>query len=201
MWLYFGVAVAHNVFGAPDEQSPVYRAGIEWGGICFAMYSAVCFVFSPVLPKLAARFGAKGTHLICLLCGAAGLLSVGLIHEKFLLLASMAGVGIAWASILSMPYAILSGALPAGKVGIYMGIFNFFIVLPEITAALGFGTVMRVLLDNNRLAAVEAGGVCLIIAALLMLRVEPAAAREPDKVGVRQPLGGPRNELRGRAAS
>jgi maltose/moltooligosaccharide transporter len=168
MWLYFGVAVARNVFGAPDETSALYREGVEWGGICFAMYSAVCFVFSFVLPRIAARLGRRMTHSLCLLCGAAGLLSVAAIHDKNLLLLSMTGIGIAWASILSMPYAILAGSLPPGKTGVYMGIFNFFIVLPEIAASLGFGWVMQNLLGNNRLAAVVAGGIFMVIAAGLM---------------------------------
>jgi maltose/moltooligosaccharide transporter len=171
MWLYFPVAVAHNVFGAPDETSPLYRAGVEWGGICFALYSVVCFVFSFALPRLAAALGRRNTHSACLLAGAVGLLSVALIHDKYLLLLSMVGVGIAWASILSMPYAMLAGALPPSKTGVYMGIFNFFIVIPEIAASLGFGWVMAHLLDNNRLAAVVAGGVFMLLAALLAQRV------------------------------
>jgi maltose/moltooligosaccharide transporter len=174
MWLYFPVAVARNVFGAPDETSSLYRDGVEWGGMCFALYSIVTFGFSFALPKIAASIGRRNTHTLCLLAGAVGLLSVAIIHNKFLLLLSMAGVGIAWASILSMPYAILSGALPPGKTGVYMGIFNFFIVLPEIAASLGFGWVMSSLLDNNRLAAVIAGGVFLLIAALLAQRVREA---------------------------
>jgi maltose/moltooligosaccharide transporter len=176
MWLYFPVAVAHNVFGAPDETSPIYTQGIEWGGICFGLYSAVCFGFSFLLPGLARKLGRKTTHSLCLLCGAAGLLSVAVIHDKYLLLLAMAGVGIAWASILAMPYAILAGSLPAEKTGVYMGIFNFFITIPEITASLGFGWVMLHLLNNNRLAAVVAGGVFLIVAALLVTRVVDAAA-------------------------
>jgi maltose/moltooligosaccharide transporter len=165
MWLYFPVAVARNVFGAPNETSPIYRQGVEWGGICFAMYSAVCFVFSFALPRIAGRLGRKATHGVCLLAGAVGLLSVGVIHDKNLLLLSMAGVGVAWASILSMPYAMLAGSLPPGKVGVYMGIFNFFIVLPEIAASLGFGWVMQHLLNNNRLSAVLAGGAFMALAA------------------------------------
>ncbi len=176
MWLYFGVAVAHNVFGAPDEKSPLYTRGVEWGGICFGMYSAVCFVWSFVLPRLARVLGRKTTHSLCLLCGAAGLLSVAVIHDKYLLLLSMTGVGIAWASILAMPYAILAGSLPANKTGIYMGIFNFFIVIPEIVASLGFGYVMNHWLGNDRLLAVVAGGVFLIVAALLMQRVQDVGA-------------------------
>ena len=178
MWLYFPVAVARNVFGAADQNSPSYTRGVEWAGICFGMYSAVCFVFSFVLPRLAQALGRKHTHSICLLCGALGLLSVAVIHDKNFLLLSMTGVGIAWASTLSMPYAILAGSLPADKTGVYMGIFNFFIVLPEIVASLGFGWVMTHLLHNNRLAAVIAGGVFLALAAVLMQRVvDPVAER------------------------
>jgi maltose/moltooligosaccharide transporter len=172
MWLYFSVAVSRNVFGAMDTSSPLYKAGQEWAGLCFAMYSLVCFFFSFFIPKIVDMIGKKWTHAICLLAGAAGLLSVGIIHNQYLLLLSMVGVGIAWASTLSMPYAILSGAIPAEKTGVYMGIFNFFIVLPEILASLAFGWIMLNLFDNNRLLAVMAGGVCMIIAALLTLRVK-----------------------------
>jgi maltose/moltooligosaccharide transporter len=100
------------------------------------------------------------------------------IHDKWLLFLSMAGVGIAWASILSMPYAILSGSLPPGKTGIYMGIFNLFITLPEIIASLAFGWIMSTLLGNNRLLAVIGGGVFLIVAAILVSRVRDTAAPE-----------------------
>ena len=180
MWLYFPVAVARNVFGAADTSSPLYSAGVEWAGVCFGMYSLVCFGFSFVLPALARQFGRKATHSLCLICGGLGLLSVAVIHNKYLLLLSMTGVGIAWASTLSMPYSILAGSLPHGKTGVYMGIFNFFIVIPEITASLGFGWVMGHLLNNNRIAAVVAGGVFFMLAAVLTQRVE-------DLYDLRQP--------------
>ena len=183
MWLYFPPAVARHVFGAPDESSPLYASGIEWGGVCFGFYSAVCFAFSLTLPRVAAALGRRATHTLCLLCGAAGLISVAFIHNQYLLLASMTGVGIAWASILSMPYALLAGSLPEGRTGVYMGIFNFFIVIPEIVASLVFGWVMLHLLDNDRLAAVVAGGVFLGLAALLMQRVkEPVTERKGETV-------------------
>ena len=171
MWLYFPVAVARNVFGAPDTASPLYAEGVEWGGICFAVYSAVCFAFSLVLPVIANKLGRKNTHSLCLLCGALGLISVAIIHDKYILLLTMVGVGIAWASTLSMPYAVLAGSLPPGKTGVYMGIFNFFIVIPEILASLFFGWVMNHLFSNNRIAAVVAGGFFMAIAAALMQRV------------------------------
>jgi maltose/moltooligosaccharide transporter len=186
MWLYFPVAVAHNVFGAPDQKSPLYTQGVEWAGVCFGAYSAVCFVFSFFLPSLAKALGRTRAHAFCLLAGAAGLLSVVGIHQPKLLLLSMVGVGIAWTSILSMPYAILAGSLPREKTGVYMGIFNFFIVIPEIVASLGFGWVMSHLLDNNRLYAVVAGGVFLFVAALLVWRV-----RDPSEAPIAAPAGQP----------
>jgi maltose/moltooligosaccharide transporter len=189
MWIYFPVAVARHVFGAADETSALYRSGVEWGGLCFAMYSAVCFAFSFVLPSIAHRLGRRLTHALCLLAGAAGLLSVAVIHTPAPLLLSMTGVGIAWASILSMPYAILSGALPPQRVGVYMGIFNFFIVLPEIAASLGLGLVMQTLLGNNRLAAVVAGGAFLVVAAGLMRFVPDATAPERISPAVPTPAG------------
>jgi maltose/moltooligosaccharide transporter len=186
MWLYFGVAVARNIFGGAPG-TPEYDQGIAWAGNCFAMYSAVCFAVSFVLPAVAARLGRRLTHALCLLMGAAGLISVAAIDDKYLLFLPMVGVGVAWASTLAMPYAILAGALPAGKTGIYMGIFNFFIVIPEILAALGFGTLLERLLTDesqlvllvggdNRLAVVVIGGLSLAVAAALCtIVIDPSA--------------------------
>ena len=191
MWLYFPVAVARNVFGAPDQNSPLYQQGVEWAGLCFGAYSAVCFAFSFALPAIARVVGRTRAHALCLLAGAAGLLSVVVIHQPKLLLLSMVGVGVAWASILSMPYAILAGSLPREKTGVYMGIFNFFIVIPEIVASLGFGWVMSHLLDNNRLYAVVAGGAFLFLAALLVWRVrDPSEVSAPVSAGQPVVTGG-----------
>ncbi len=172
MWIYFPVAVAHNVYGAEDQSSPLYAQGVEWAGICFGIYSAVCFVFSFALPWLARVVGRKTTHSVCLACGALGLISVAVIHDKNVLILSMLGVGMAWASTLSMPYVILSSAIPPERTGIYMGIFNFFIVTPEILASLCFGWLMNHVLHNNRVAAVVTGGVFMLLAALLVQRVQ-----------------------------
>jgi maltose/moltooligosaccharide transporter len=174
-FLYFPPAVARNVFGATDEASPLYIAGIEWAGICIAAYNAICIIFSLVLPRMALATSPKLAHSFCLLCGAAGFLSLGAITNKYWLLLSMVGVGIVWASVLAMPYAILVGSLPPERSGIYMGIFNLFIVLPQIFVSVGFGWVMNNILDNNRLLAVVIGGGFLIVAALLMPRVQEEA--------------------------
>jgi maltose/moltooligosaccharide transporter len=167
MWFYYTTAVAVNVFGGKDPSDPVYAEGADFGSLTLSFYSVVTFLFALVLPSIADRIGRKATHSLCLVCGAIGLISVSWVHDKYVLYACMTGVGIAWASILSMPYAMLSGCLPKEKVGIYMGIFNFFIVLPEIIASLGFGWLMRNVLNNDRLAAVQIGGVLMVIAALI----------------------------------
>jgi len=171
MWIYFATAVARNVFGAPDEKSALFTEGIEWGGVCFSVYNGVCLVFSFALLALTRRIGPKPIHIVCLLCGAAGLISVAFIHDRYLLLVPMVGIGVAWASIVSMPYAMLSGSLPEDKMGVYMGIFNFFIVIPQIIASLGLGWVMSHFLGSNRMAAIVIGGISLGIAAALTFRV------------------------------
>jgi maltose/moltooligosaccharide transporter len=183
-FLYFPPAVARNIFGATEQGSLPYMAGIEWAGICIAAYNAVGTVFSLILPRLAEAISPKHTHSFGLLCGAAGLISLITIHNPRLLLLSMVGVGIAWACVLAIPYAILVGSLPSNRTGVYMGIFNFFIVLPEILVSLGFGWVMNNILDNNRLLAVVIGGGFLIVAALLMQQVQeqPIEDEDEDKI-------------------
>jgi len=169
MWLFFVPATARHVFGATDPQSARYTQGIEWGGFTFAFYSITCFLVALALPRLAQRTSRKTVHAVALVCGGVGLLSLYLIHNQYLLPLSMVGVGIAWASILSMPYAILSTAVPPQRMGVYMGVFNFFIVIPEIVAALGFGPLIRLVFGegnpNAPLDVVMLGGVCLLIAA------------------------------------
>jgi len=167
MWFYYTTAVAVNVFHGRDAGDPLYAEGADFGSLTLSYYSVVTFLFALVLPFIADKLGRKLTHSLCLLCGAIGLISVSWVQNKYLLYVSMTGVGIAWASILSMPYAMLSGSLPKDKVGIYMGIFNFFIVLPEIIASLGFGWLMKNVLNNDRLAAVKVGGGLMILAAII----------------------------------
>jgi maltose/moltooligosaccharide transporter len=182
MWLFFVPATARHVFGATDPQSTLYTQGIEWGGFVFAFYSITCFVVALALPKMAARTSRKTVHAFALICGAAGLLSVYVIHDRYLLILSMVGVGIAWASILSMPYAILSTALPASRMGVYMGVFNFFIVIPEIMAALGFGPLIRAVFGENNanapLYVVMAGGIFLLVAAGCVAFVRDVGERD-----------------------
>jgi maltose/moltooligosaccharide transporter len=173
MWLHFSNAVP-VIFGSSDPDSDLFKRGAEWAGVCYAVKDAVTFVAAFGLMALAQKMDRRGLHAICLGLGGLGLLAIGFIHgedQKYLLLGALALGGVAWASILSMPYAILSGALPPGRIGVYMGIFNFFIVLPEILAALFFGGLVKNYLHGNLVHAVMAGGVCLFIAAAALLWV------------------------------
>lgn len=172
LWLFFGLAVARHVFGAANAHSPRFDQATEWGGVCFAAYSVVCFLIAPLLPRVASVLGRKGVHAAALVCGGVGMLSVGVVHTPGPLLGCMVGVGIAWASILSLPYAILSGALPAARMGVYMGIFNFFIVLPEIAASLTFQPLIQHVFGEDPLKIILMGGVCLLAAAALATRIE-----------------------------
>ena len=177
-FLYFPPAVARNIFGATSQDSIVYSDGIEWAGLCFSVFNTVCIGFSFLLPYLARIMGRQITHCLCLLCGGVSLISLLVIEDQYLLLLAMVGLGIAWASALVMPYAMLTGAIPPQRRGIYQGIFNFFIVLPEIAVSLCFGWVMSYFLHDNRLMAVVLGGVFLIIGAGLTLFVKPSPTSE-----------------------
>ena len=171
-FLYFPPAVARNLFGASQNDPALYNAGIEWAGLCFAMFNAVCIPFSLLLPRLTRRISRKAVHSACLACGGLSLVSLLLVHQPWMLLLPMIGFGLTWASAQSIPYAILTYAIPNQQRGIYQGIFNFFIVLPEIAIALGFGWVMEHWLHDNRLMAVVIGGVFLLAAAVIMLFVQ-----------------------------
>ena len=179
MWIYFSPAIAKHVFGAvkgADNYADLVSQAGQWTGVCFSVYNGVCFVFAFVLLTLARRYSARSLHIGSLLLGGAGLLSIAAIDSPAWLLLPMVGVGIAWASILSMPYAMLAGCLPAAKMGFYMGVFNFFIVLPQIAISLGLGKLMSSLPNADSLYVVMAGGGAMVIAALLTLRVSPQPA-------------------------
>jgi len=173
MWLHFSNAVP-VIFGSGDPQSDLFKRGAEWAGMCYAVKDAVTFIAAFALIVLARRMDRRWIHAICLVLGALGLLAVGFIHgegQRHLLLIALALGGVAWASILSMPYAILAGSLPPERMGVYMGIFNFFIVLPEILASLFFGAFVKNFLHGNLVHAVMAGGVFMLVAALALVRV------------------------------
>lgn len=171
MWIYSTPAVTEHVYGTTDTKSALYNEGANWVGIMFGVYNGVAALAAFLLPQLAKYFGRKGTHLIALFCGALGLISIFYINDPDLLVLSMIGVGIAWASILSVPYAMLSSALPSDKMGYYMGVFNFFIVIPQIVAAGILGFILKNFFDNDAIYALIIGGASLFLAGILSLFV------------------------------
>jgi maltose/moltooligosaccharide transporter len=187
MFMYFTVAIAKDVLYLPPETASNYKTILqenqEFGGLIFAVYPAVCFIVSLLLPRIAKKLTRKYTHMLFLFVGAGGLVSLIFFYNfsqgpvaptvKFLLILPMIAIGLAWASILAMPYAILAGSLPEDKIGLYMGVFNFFITLPQIVISLGFGWIMLHLLKDDPLKGVVCGGVFMAIGGLLMMRVKP----------------------------
>jgi maltose/moltooligosaccharide transporter len=179
MWQFFGISVARHVFLAPDKESPFFAAGTEWGGLCFAVYNVVCFAIAFLLPGMAKATSRKAVHMIALICGGIGLISVYFIANKWMLFLSMAGVGIAWASILSMPYVMLSTAVPPARMGVYMGVFNLFIVIPQIAMSLLVPNIFNNVLAGDPRNAVVLGGVSLLVAAATVLGVKDVHGRVP----------------------
>ncbi len=171
MWIYTTAAVTSHIYGTTDPTSALYNEGANWVGVAFAAYNGVAALVAFAIPVLAKRTSRKIAHVVCLLCGAAGLLSVFAIGNPRMLLGSMVGIGIAWASILSMPYAILTGSLPPSKLGYYMGIFNFFIVIPQIVAAAILGFIVGRFFGGEAIYALLIGGISFVLAALLTFRV------------------------------
>ncbi len=171
MWIYTTSAVTSTVFDTKDPTSELYNQGANWVGVLFAVYNGFAAVVAFLLPVIARHSNRRITHAISLVAGGLGLISIIIFKNQYLLLLSMLGVGLAWASILSMPYAILTGSLPARKMGTYMGIFNFFIVIPQILAASILGFFVKGLFGGESIYALVTGGVSMFIAAVLVLFV------------------------------
>jgi len=172
LWIYTTRSVAQNVFGTTDTSTEAYNDAANWVGILFAIYNLAAALFAFLLPVLARHIRRKYTHALCLALGGIGFISIFFITDQYMLLLSMVCIGIAWASILSMPYAMLTGALPAKKMGVYMGIFNYFIVIPQILAASILGFLVRHYFNGDAIKALVLGGCTLLIAAFAVLFVE-----------------------------
>ncbi|MFL9845369.1 MFS transporter [Flavobacterium rhizosphaerae] len=180
MWVYATPAIAHHLYGTPlkevaeftKDENALYQKAGDWVGIIFGVYNLVSAIVAFFIPAIAKAIGRKKTHIIALIIGGFGLISVYFVPNPQWLILSMVGVGVAWASILATPYAILTGAIPPRKMGVYMGIFNFFIVIPQIVNALIGGPMVKYLYHGNAVYAIVLSGISFFIAALFVTRVK-----------------------------
>jgi len=173
MWVYTTRAIANQVWGneALDPKSIAFNEAGNWTGVMFAFYSGIAAVFAFLIPSLAKKHGRKNVYSFSLIMGGLGLASIFFVHDKTILLVSMIGVGMAWASILAIPYAMLSSSLPAEKMGVYMGLFNATITLPQIAAGLVGGSIIA-LFDNSPVAIIVISGASMILAGLSVYLVK-----------------------------
>jgi maltose/moltooligosaccharide transporter len=177
LWIYTGTAVADNVFGTTDAQSSAYQEAGNYVGVMFAVYNGVSALAAFILPVLARATSRKACHTISLAIGGLSLASLFFIHDKQMLILPMIGVGIAWASILTMPYAILAGALPANRMGYYMGLFNFFVVIPQIVSSALLGFFTKHFFGGHTVLTLVLGGASMVLAAVLTLLVTDKAEK------------------------
>ena len=182
MWIYTTSGIAENAYGTTDTSSKSYQDAGDWVGVMFMVYNAVSALAAFLLPLLAAKTGRRFTHLICLVLGGIGLISMFFITDPQLLLLPMILVGLAWASTLTMPYAMLAGVLPGSKMGFYMGVFNFFIVIPQIVAAGILGFFVKQVFDSQSIYALVIGGISMIIAGLFNLMIREKIEPSPEVI-------------------
>lgn len=184
MWVFTTDTIATHVMGLPstDNTSDQYRSAATWTGVIFGVYNFVSAIYATLLPSIAKAIGRKQTHAVSLLIGGVGLISMYFAPNKEFLIFSMIGVGIAWASILAMPYVILSSSIPAGKMGVYMGIFNFFITMPQIVNGLVGGPMVKNIYNNQPVYAIVLSGIFMICAAISVIYVyDPGAIKLKSK--------------------
>ncbi|GAB3906914.1 MFS transporter [Larkinella knui] len=187
MWQYLSLAIARHAFNAPDATTnPVgFAKGLEWSNLCFALFNVGCFGISFLLPPIAARLGRRSTHAVFLTIGGLGFLSMLFSHDKYVFLAGMTLVGLAWGSIMSMPYVMLSTSVPKERMGVYMGLFNGFIVVPQIINNMTIGFLYETVLNNDPRNALALCGVCLILAAgaCFLVKESPKAEEVAFPIG------------------
>jgi maltose/moltooligosaccharide transporter len=182
MWIYTTSGIALNTYGTTDTTSKTFQDAGDWVGVMFMVYNGVSALAAFLLPWIASRTSRRMTHMVCLVIGGVGLVSILFIKTPMLLLLPMVAVGLAWASTLTMPYAILAGALPSQKMGYYMGVFNFFVVIPQIVAAAILGFFLKNFFNNESIYALVIGGISMILAGFLNFIVKDNVHETPDEL-------------------
>jgi maltose/moltooligosaccharide transporter len=172
MWTYGTATLTQHIYHASDTSSALYNEGASWWGVCGAVYNAASIAFAFVLPVIAARTSRKTAHAIALLVGGLSFISIYFVSSPALLLLPFVGVGLAWASTLSMPYAILAGKIPAKKMGMYMGMFNTAIVIPQVVSGVCLGFFLTHFFNGSAVMMLMLGGVSMLFAAALSLRIQ-----------------------------
>lgn len=174
MWVFTTPAVASHVYKIPqgDTSSVTYQDAGNWVGIIFGVYNLVSAIYALFLPAIALKLGRKNTHALSLVAGGIGLISIYFIHDPYLLIISMVGVGMAWASILAMPYAMLAGSIPSHKMGVYMGMFNFFITMPQIVNGIIGGPIVKYVYGSHAIYSLVAAGIFFILGAIFVRNVD-----------------------------
>ncbi|UIR56412.1 MFS transporter [Sphingobacterium sp. SRCM116780] len=173
MWVYTTPAIAEHIFYLKDgEKSKLYMDAANWVGVLFGIYNAVSAVYALFLAKIANRYGRKQTHAFSLTMGGIALISMFIIKDPNLLIIPMIGIGLAWGSILAMPYAILSDSLPAKKMGVYMGIFNFFITFPQIVCGFFGGYIIKLFFHSHSIYGILLAGIFMLLGALSVLKIK-----------------------------
>jgi len=180
MWVYSTPAIATHLYGLPidDNKSATFNEAGNWVGVIFGIYNFVSAIYAMFLPLIARKTSRKIAHALSLTMGGLGLISFYFITDPNWLIISMVGVGMAWASILAMPYAMLANSIPSGKMGIYMGIFNFFIVVPQIINGLVGGQIVKYVYASQPIYALVAAGVFMLLAAVAALQIDDKEENE-----------------------
>jgi maltose/moltooligosaccharide transporter len=176
MWIYTTPVVTQYIYQTTDTKSQAFNDGADWVGILFSIYNGVAAFAAFLLPVMVKKWGAPRTHMICLMVGAISYASMFVLRDANWLILPMIGIGLTWASILTMPYVILADILPQHKLGIYMGIFNFFIVLPQLLVAAAMGGLMNAFFKGDPIWTMLIAAIVMAVAAVATLRVKTAAA-------------------------
>jgi maltose/moltooligosaccharide transporter len=182
MWLYTTASIAQNAYGTIDTTSKAFQDAGDWVGVMFTVYNGISAIAAFLLPLLAKKIKRKYTHMICLVIGGMGLVSLVFITSPQILLLPMVAIGLAWASTLTMPYAILAGALPPAKMGFYMGVFNFFIVIPQLVASFVMGFLIRDIFHDQAIYALVIGGICMVVGGVMNFIVVDKDEKEQDVI-------------------